>query len=243
MAKRERKGYFYEEQEDAVREYLQCTDESRKNIIFNKTLLPAFTTMIESIIRRYNLHVPNEEFEDTFNDTISFLMSKIEHFDPEKISKKTGKTFKAYSYCGTVCKNYLLHRRIEYAKDLEKLSSYDVDSEELNEDARFADSNIEVNTFITDLMKNAACNIKNTIKECDLYSLSEKEIIVGNALVELLENWEDVVELNYGNKLGKAAILYHLRERTMLSTKEIRDSMKKYKKSYYTLKKRMVAEN
>ena len=56
-----------------------------KNIIFNKTLLPAFTTMIESIIRRYNLHIPNEEFEDTFNDTISFLMSKIEHFDPEKI--------------------------------------------------------------------------------------------------------------------------------------------------------------
>ena len=119
MARKKRKGYFYEEQEDAVKEYLVTTDENKKNKIFNDVLYPVFTTMIESIIRRYNLHIPNEEFADTFNDTISFLMSKIEHFNPEKISKKTGKTFKAYSYCGTICKNYLLHKRIEYSKELE----------------------------------------------------------------------------------------------------------------------------
>ena len=38
MAKRERKGYFYEEQEDAVKEYLVCTDEREKNRIFNNIL-------------------------------------------------------------------------------------------------------------------------------------------------------------------------------------------------------------
>ena len=84
--KKNRKGYFYEEQENAVKEYVLTTDDIKKNQIFNKILLPAFTKMIESIIRRYDLHIPNEEFNETFNDTISFLMSKIEHFDAEKIS-------------------------------------------------------------------------------------------------------------------------------------------------------------
>ena len=97
MAKKERKGYFYEEQENAVKEYVQTNCEDKRNRIFNEILFPAFTTMIESIIRRYNLQIPNEEFEDTFNDTMSFLMMKIKHFDPDKISKKTGKKIKAYS--------------------------------------------------------------------------------------------------------------------------------------------------
>lgn len=242
MAKRERKGYFYEEQEDAVKEYLICEDEVRKNKIFNDILLPAFTTMIESIIRRYNLHIPNEEFEETFNDTISFLMSKIEHFNPEKISKKTGKTFKAYSYCGTVCKNYLLHRRIEYSKDIERVSSYDVVCDDLNDDIRFTTYNDTETTFANDLMKGAAKSIRKIMKDCDIHSLSDKEIIVGDALVELLENWEFIPELSGGNKLGKSSVLYHLREKTLLSTKEIRDSMKKYKKSYYNLKNKMVKE-
>ena len=198
--------------------------------------------MIESIIRRYNLHIPSEEFEDTFNDTISFLMSKIENFNPDKISQKTGKVFKAYSYCGTVCKNYLLHRRIEYSKDMERMSSYDVVCDDLNEDVKYS-SYIEDDTSLaSDLMIKAAKGIKKIMKDCDLYSLSEKELIVGDALIELLENWEDVLEINYGNKLGKSSVLYHLRERTRLSTKEIRDSMKKYKKTYYILKKKMVAE-
>ena len=53
---RERKGYFYEREEDAVKRYLTCEDETEKNEIFNTILRPAFTKMIESIIRRYKLY-------------------------------------------------------------------------------------------------------------------------------------------------------------------------------------------
>ena len=62
MAKRgrkpskKRKGYFYEEQEQAVRDYIRAESEEERNKIFNTILLPAFTKMIESIIRRYNLY-------------------------------------------------------------------------------------------------------------------------------------------------------------------------------------------
>ena len=242
MAKKERKGYFYEEQEEAVKMYLLSTDDTERNIIFNTTLKPAFTTMIESIIRRYNLHIPNEEFDDTFNDTISFLMSKIEHFNPTKLSKKTGKPFKAYSYCGTVCKNYLLHKRIEYGKDLERASSYDEMCDEINDDLRFSDNNVEEYNFLEDVMLHTADAIRSIMKDTARYSLTDKEVRVGNALVDFLENWEDIMTVEGSNKLNKSTVLYQLREMTRLSTKEVRDSMKKYKKAYYILKEKMLRE-
>lgn len=243
MARKERKGYFYEEQEEAVREYLTTNDSNRRDEIFNNILHPAFTTMIESIIRRYNLHIPNEEFEETFNDTISFLMSKIEHYKPDKVSKKTGKTFKAYSYCGTVCKNYLLHKRIEYSKELERSLSYDDMSDEINDDVRYSFNDIENNSFISEIMDGAIESItlimeNNKVKN----NLSDKEILVGKALVDLLKNWEDILSTNGSNKLNKSLILYHLREETRLSTKEVRDSMRKYKKAYYQMKEKVLKD-
>lgn len=48
-------------------------------------------------MRRYKLYPPDEEFQETFDDTISFLMTKLYHFDPST-------NYKAYSYCGTICK-------------------------------------------------------------------------------------------------------------------------------------------
>ena len=86
MAKRgrKRKGYFYEEQEQAVYDYINAQDKIEKNKIFNEWLKPAFTKMIESIIRRYKLYPPDECFDETFNDTISFLMTKIDKFHPKK---------------------------------------------------------------------------------------------------------------------------------------------------------------
>ena len=105
MGKRGRKPkvkrYFAEEQEKAVADYIRSNDVEEKNRIFNTILKPAFKIMIESIIRRYSLYVEDEEFQETFDDTMSFLMTKIMSFKPET-------KFKAYSYCGTICKNYLI---------------------------------------------------------------------------------------------------------------------------------------
>lgn len=236
MAKKERTGYFYEEQENAVREYLNTDNEAERNRIFNTILHPAFTKMIESIIRRYNLNIPNEEFEETFDDTMSFLMMKINHFDPQK-------KFKAYSYCGTLCKNYLLHRRIEYGKELDRSSSYDTMCDEINNDYRYSTNNIIKDDFVENTMKQTAEAIKMIMSDEMRYTLNEKEIKVGNALVSLLENWEDELSTNGSNKLNKSIVLYFLRENTKLTTKEVRESMKKYKKAYYRIKEELMKEN
>ena len=49
MAKRgrKRKGYFYEEQEQAVADYILAQTKEEKDKIFNMWLLPAFTKKIK----------------------------------------------------------------------------------------------------------------------------------------------------------------------------------------------------
>ena len=66
MAKRGRKpsvnnkNYFTEREEQAIIDFLSSDDPDFKNKLFMDILYPAFNTMIESIIRRYKLFVPDE---------------------------------------------------------------------------------------------------------------------------------------------------------------------------------------
>ena len=123
-ANKNRKGYFYEREEQAVVDYVTTSDENEKNKIYRECLQPAFTKMIESIIRRYNLYLPDELFQETFDDTLSFLLTKIEHFNPDS-------GFKAYSYCGTICKNYLILKVKQYNNNLTRNDRFDIVQSEI----------------------------------------------------------------------------------------------------------------
>lgn len=229
--KTERSGYFYETEEDAFVNYLKSTDENEKNRIFNTYLHPAFTKMIESIIRRYNLYPPNEEFQETFDDTISFLMTKVEKFDPES-------GYKAYSYCGTICKNYLLFKINQFIKNQKRNESYDVISSEINENIKFSyDQYSNKIQMLNELINNTVKEIQSMIDKREKFKLNDTQIKVGKALVELLSNWEDLFARMGSNKFNKSSILLFLKETTLLTTKEIRDAMKVYKVKYYFLKK------
>ena len=228
-----RKGYFYEEQEQAVKDYLNADDKEEKDKIFNKWLKPAFTKMIESIIRRYNLYPPDENFQETFDDTISFLMTKIENFNVDS-------GYKAYSYCGTICKNYLIYKINQFNKNQKRNERYDVIQSDLNDSITFSyNENSGHITFLTDLMKNTIKEISEILKG-DKLKLSDDEIRVGKALIELMTNWEDLFAQMGSNKFNKSSILLFLKETTLLNTKQIRDGMKKYKTAYYGIKKVMI---
>ena len=77
------------------------------------------------------------------------------------------------------------------------------------------------------------------LKKVKLLNLSDKEKKVGYALCDLFENnnWEKLIREDDSNKLLKSSVLYFLREETMMTTKEIRDNCKRFKKLYYLLKK------
>ena len=52
-----------------------------------------------------------------------------------------------------------------------------------------------------------------------------------------MTNWDELFFDLGSNKFNKSSILFFLKEMTLLSTKEIRDGMKKYKSAYYFIKK------
>ena len=70
-------------------------------------------------------------------------------------------------------------------------------------------------------------------------NLNDNEKKLGYALVDLFHNYETIFSGNENNKFNKNIILLSLREMTNLSTKEIRGSIKKFKKLYIGIQTRM----
>ena len=169
-----KKVYFGEEEERAFVKYVNSTDQSFRDKLFAEKLYFPFTKMIESIIRRYNLFTPNEDFEETFFDTMSFLITKINNFD-------TTKNKKAYSYCGTICKNYLILKRTQYSKKIQKQVSYDLLYPNNDSDNR-TDVNQEkqLMEFNTELINNTISQLQEILlpeKQHLLSQLSEYMIL------------------------------------------------------------------
>ena len=65
--------------------------------------------------------------------------------------------------------------------------------------------------------------------------MSEQENKLGAAIYDLFDNYGTIFPDTNNNKFNKNIILFELREMTNLSTKEIRNSIKKYKKLYFEL--------
>ena len=237
MAKRgrkpkvERKGYFYEEQEQAVIDYLNTFDDRKREQIFNEILRPAFTKMVESIIRRYNLYVPDELFQETFDDVMSFMLTKLNNFNADKGTK-------AYSYCGTICKNYLYFKNNQFSKRKVRDLSYEEYVEDMKLEEKYIDEPNQFKSAAPAIIIQMSEEIKRTIENTP--SLTENEKKVGYALVDVLDNWEDILDDKGSNKLNKSSFLSFVRETTLLDTKEIRDSMKKYKILYKIIKSEVM---
>lgn len=231
-----RKGYFYEEEEAAFVKYITSTDQAERNKLFNEKLLPAFTKMIESIIRRYDLFTPSEDFTDTFYDTLSFLITKVNNFDVTK-------GYKVYSYCGTVCKNYLILKRTTYMKQRDRFYPYDevfLEPPQRNDDDKKL-FNWNLNEELIDGMKNEIDGILN--KEVVLEKkLTKNEEKVGYALLELLSHWDNLFKRMGSTKFNKTSVLYFIKEYTLLSTTEVREASRRYKEMYYNLKEKLLKE-
>jgi hypothetical protein len=193
-----------------------------RNKIYNQYLRDPLDKMISSIIRRYKLYRKDMDFIEIHTDTHSFLMTKIEKFKPSKEKK-------AYSYFGTICKNYLMGQIIKDQKEMNRKISYEDIASSLEENIKFSYSiendTIEVSSVIE--------NFKNQLKLfVGTENLSDNETKLGYALIDLFDNYENIFMGADNNKFNKNVILLSLREMTNLSTKEIRNSMKKYKKLY-----------
>jgi hypothetical protein len=231
--KRKNDLYFGPAQEEAVVKFLECDDDIERNRIYNKFLRDPLNKMIESIIRRYKLYRKGESFENLHSDTLSFLITKAHKFDPT-----TGK--KAYSYYGTICKNYILALLIKDDKAMKRKLSFEdtFGSIEGREDLVYdlADTDYEMANFIQDISDEIKEELDSDGDDSKK-KLTENERRVGEALVDILDNWETIFEnMEGGSKYNKNTVLATIRDYTNLTTKDIRVSMRRYKKLYALIK-------
>jgi hypothetical protein len=223
-------NYFDVREEMAVVNFLSTDDYHEKNRIYNEFLKKPLDKMISSIIRRYKLYRKDTDFEELHNDTHSFLMTKIDKFKPSKEKK-------AYSYFGTICKNYLMGQILKDQKDTNRKISYEDISTDLENDTDLSYSidNDEVES--EEIIKTFLIELQ---KLFDNGSLNENETKLGQALFYLFENYQKVFIGTSNNKFNKNVILLSLREMTNLNTKEIRTSLKKFKMIYVNMLEKMI---
>jgi hypothetical protein len=159
-------------------------------------------------------------------------MTKVDKFKPSKEKK-------AYSYFGTICKNYLMGQIIKDQKETNRKVSYEDMSESIEErpdmiyriDDDVVDTSIIIGEYLKELMEFIE-------KE----NLNDNEKKLGYALVDLFDNYESIFSSADNNKFNKNVILLSLREMTNLSTKEIRSSMKRFKKLYIFIQSKMKSD-
>ena len=222
-------NYFDIREEEAVRNYILADTKEEKEVIYNQFLKEPLDKMIDSIIRRYKLYRKDMDYSDIHTDTHSFLMTKVDKFKPDKNKK-------AYSYFGTICKNYLMGQIQKDQKDTNRRISYEDISSTLENrpdmiyymefESMDAEKIIEI--FLSDL--------KDYVDNSEMI---ESERKLGYALIELLDNYGNIFIGNDNNKFNRNIVLFELREMTNLSTKEVRNHLKKYKFLYLETLKRI----
>ena len=223
--------YFGPPQEQAVRTFLTASTWDEKNTVYNSFLRDPLIKMIDSIIRRYRLYRPNMDFTDIHTDTLSFLVTKMDKFKPAKEKK-------AYSYFGTICKNYLMGQIMKDNRDKNRKISYEDISYSLEQDEKHSyamhNDSLQVEVVMVELLKQ----LKKFIAENRLNINEEK---IGYCLVDVFENYETIFIAGKGNKFNKNVILYQLREMSGLTTKEIRSAIKPYKNLYKEILLKLIS--
>ena len=215
-------NYFDVREEEAVKAYLIAETKQEKDSIYNEFLRGPLDKMIESIIRRYKLYRKDMTYIDIHSDTHSFLMTKVDKFKPAKNKK-------AYSYFGTICKNYLMGQILKDQKEMNRKISYEDISATLENrpdmvyylEFEKIDAEKIIDIFLVDL--------KNYIEK---NNLPDNETKMGYALIDLFDDYGNIFIGNDNNKFNKNIVLLTLREMTNLNTKEIRTCLKKYKTVY-----------
>lgn len=151
----------------------------------------------------------------------------------------------AYAYCGTIIRNFYKDHSKNSRNEI-IINQY-IDSVDFNfdEDIRFS---YEIDTEYEDdpvlSLFNGLIDSINYVIENDK-TLQKEEIIVGNGIIEIFKNWENlflehtedgVYDKKITNNFAKNKILFYLKEITNMDMREIRNSMKKYKELYLLIK-------
>ena len=207
MAKKRRpksKNYFTHDTELAIVRYNNEPDSEVRSKIYEREIHYPFFKLTENIIHTFKFYYTEvDEIEHLQHEVITFLLSKIHLFDPSKGAK-------AYSYFGTITKNYLIVSNTKnYKKRIDKA---DVSEAETNEKFSYqiddSPHKDELSEFIDLFVEYVSENI---------YELFPKknDAEIEDAILEIFRKREDIDIFN------KKAIYIYIREMVDVKTPKI----------------------
>ena len=95
---------------------------------------------------------------------------------------------------------------------------------------------------LNELIDKTISEIQIMLSVENIDRLNENEQKIGYALLEMLMNWEEIFKRLENKKFNKTSVLFFLKEYTMLSSKDIREGMRKYKNLYFFTKEKLINE-
>ena len=206
VVKKKKKGiqYFTQDTEDAIVLYNNTTDFEVKSRIYNDKIHYGFFKLTENIIHTFKFYYTEvDNIEDLQHEVITFLLSKIHLFNPERGAK-------AFSYFGTIAKRYLiLSNQKNYKKRIDTVA-IDVLEEDENHSYTIDDSSHDerLSMFIDIYTEYCTKNIYEIFPK-------EYDAQIADAILELFRKRENLDIFN------KKALYIYIREIVDVKTPKI----------------------
>ena len=210
--------YFTSDHEQAIIRYSNTNCIRERTELYVKWIQPAFSEMVDKIVFTYKFtNLPNC---DVLRDECKiWLMTILDKYDPAKGSK-------AFSYFSVITKNWFIHK----VKRQQKRNKREVDYDNISK--RYEEEFLSTNeSYVSNREEEEFWNsFYQELKSWDTASMKDNDLKVYKAINILFESKEDIDIFN------KKAIYLYLREITGLNTKQIVNSLKKFRKKYTSFK-------
>ena len=222
MKKKKRKSrqYFTQIHEDAILEYISCEKSHRRNFLYREVIQPVFLEMINKIVFTYKFtSLPNV---DSLKDECEIhLITILSNFDVSKGSK-------AFSYFSVITKNWFIAKVKRTAIQRKRESNFEEiskasESEFLSTRNQYHELR-EKQEFMENLWSEIEVWDKQNLKE------NEKKVL---GAIKILLSEPDAIEI-----FNKKAIYLYIREITNLNTKQVLNSLNRFRVDYRSFKKK-----
>jgi len=206
--------YFTSVHEQAIIDYAATRCKDQRTKLYVEFIQPAFNEMVDKIVFTYKFTtLPNC---DALRDECKvWLVTILDKYDPNKGSK-------AFSYFSVITKNWFIHR----VKQQQKRNSREVDLD--NVPKRYEEEFLSTTqSYVSERTQKEFWNsFYKELRSWDETNMKENDLKVYRAIMILFESKEEIEIFN------KKAIYLYLREITNLNTKQIVNSLKKFRKRY-----------
>ena len=199
------KNYFTKDTENAIVRYNNEPNSEIRSDIYRDEIHYAFFKLTENIIHTFKFYYTEvDQIEHLQHEVITFLLSKLHLFNPENGAK-------AYSYFGTITKNWLIvYNKTNYQKKIDNAPVDDLYKE--NNLSYFSESSQSIDKlsqFIDEYINYIEDNFTVLFPKGN-------DAIIADSILELFRKRENIDIFN------KKALYVQIREILALSNLEVK---------------------